>query len=240
MMAMDAITGQGFKVANFCDTSGNPPASKVYRAAKLILSQPNIVAYFGSGSGVASQEQFHLARALVKAFREDNLSIPAVMRLGGNGEDQAVEILENYTRDLPAPVKGFKKDNSADECAAYLRTLVNRQEKRLPTVSPKPDPTSLENSYSFEIRTGQITYDHALCATCESKICIQVCGPQILKLADGLPILAITHKEAKNGGCIECLACEVECWFHGNNGARIDLPINGLNEYRNRDQKTPA
>ena len=38
----------------FCDTSGNPSAAKVCRAARIILSQPGIVGYFGSGSGVAS------------------------------------------------------------------------------------------------------------------------------------------------------------------------------------------
>jgi len=92
MMSMDALLKQGYKLANFCDTSGNPPASKVYRAAKIIISQPNIDGYFASGSGVASQEQFHSARGLVKAFLEENLSIPAVIRLGGNSEEKAIEI----------------------------------------------------------------------------------------------------------------------------------------------------
>ncbi|MEM2591379.1 MAG: ATP-grasp domain-containing protein [Thermofilaceae archaeon] len=234
MMAMDALMRRGFKVANFCDTSGNPPASKVYRAAKIILAQPNIDAYFGSGSGVASQEQFHVARGLVKAFREENLSIPAVMRLGGNGEDQAVEILENYTRDLPAPVKGFKKDDSIETCVEYLQMLLTEQkrgekrEKPIRRQAPAPLP---EKPYQFDIRTGQIIYDHALCAKCETKICVQVCVPQILKLENGVPVLAITREEAKQGGCIECLACEVECWFHGHQGARILLPIPGLDEY---------
>ncbi|MEE8389207.1 MAG: ATP-grasp domain-containing protein, partial [Anaerolineae bacterium] len=59
MMSMDAVINEGFRIANFVDTSGNPPASKVYRAARIILSQGPIDGYFGSGSGVASQEQFH-------------------------------------------------------------------------------------------------------------------------------------------------------------------------------------
>ena len=57
MMSMDAIMAEGYSIANFTDTSGNPSAAKVYRAARIILSQPGIVGYFGSGSGVASQEQ---------------------------------------------------------------------------------------------------------------------------------------------------------------------------------------
>src|SRR6266705_1022820 len=52
MMSMDAIVNAGFTLANFTDTSGNPSASKVYRAARIILAQPDLVGYFGSGSGV--------------------------------------------------------------------------------------------------------------------------------------------------------------------------------------------
>lgn len=227
MMSMDALSRQGFKLANFTDTSGNPPASKVYRAAKIILSQKNIDAYFGSGSGVASQEQFHSARGLVKAFREENLSIPAVIRLGGNSEDKAVEILESYTKDLPAPVEGYKKDDSADFCAERLRSLVDAQNGASET-RPAFTPPEPKRPYRFETLTGSVTYDHEACEACESKICIETCVPEILKLENDVPVLAISYDEAKAGKCIECLACEIECYFHGNKGGYVDLPIAGL------------
>ncbi|MGC9357458.1 MAG: ATP-grasp domain-containing protein, partial [Anaerolineae bacterium] len=83
MMSMDAVLRQGYKLATFVDTSGNPPASKVYRAARIVMASGPIDGYFGSGSGVASQEQFHSARGLVKAFLDENLDVPAVIRLGG-------------------------------------------------------------------------------------------------------------------------------------------------------------
>ena len=67
MMSMDAIVNAGFTIANFTDTSGNPSASKVYRASRIILAQPDLVGYFGSGSGVASQEQYWSAYGLAKA-----------------------------------------------------------------------------------------------------------------------------------------------------------------------------
>lgn len=234
MMSMDAVTGLGFKLANFTDTSGNPPASKVYRAAKIILAQKNIDAYFGSGSGVASQEQFHSARGLVKAFREVNLSKPAVIRLGGNSEDKAVEILENYTKGLPAPVEGYKKDDTAKFCAERLRELVDNFEPPAAEGKPFTKPIAMK-PYRFETITGSITFDHAVCADCDSKICVESCPPEILKLEAGLPILAISEEGAKAGKCIECLACEIECTFHGNKGAYIDLPIAGLEEYVNEE-----
>lgn len=230
MMSMDAVLKREFKIANFTDTSGNPPASKVYRAAKIILEQKNIIAYFGSGSGVASQEQFHSARGLVKAFREANLSIPSVIRLGGNQEDLAVEILENYTKDLPAPVEGYKKDDSADFCAERLKSLVDEFDYSQEHQSKSTTKRDFAEPYEFETLTGEITYDHTLCSECESKICITACGPQILKLNDGKPVLAITTEEAKKGKCTECLACEVECEFHGNKGAFVSLPIAGLDD----------
>ena len=104
-MSMDAVTNAGFTLSNFCDTSGNPSAAKVYRAARVILSQPGLVGYFGSGSGVASQEQFWSAYGLAKAFLEMNMAIPVVVRLGGNSEDRAVEILQDACKDLPATIE---------------------------------------------------------------------------------------------------------------------------------------
>jgi len=127
MMAMDALIRGGFKLLNFCDTSGNPAASKVYRASKIILSQPNIKGYFHSGSGVASQEQYHTARGIVKAFREFNLNIPAVIRIGGNSEKEAIRILTEYTADLPGIVEAYGRDTSIDFCVDRLKNLMEQK-----------------------------------------------------------------------------------------------------------------
>jgi succinyl-CoA synthetase beta subunit len=228
MMSMDAVLRQGYKLATFVDTSGNPPASKVYRAAKIILAVGPIDGYFGSGSGVASQEQFHSARGLVKAFLEAHLSIPAVIRLGGNAEDKAVEILEQLDGRIPAPVEGYKKDDSPDFCAERLDALIKSGELRdVPPPSPRSTP---KKPYTFGTVTGgAVTYDHAICAACETKVCVQECVPKILSLnEEGLPVLNITLDEAKKGRCVECLACEVECLFHGAGGGHVHLPIPGL------------
>jgi ferredoxin-like protein FixX len=212
------------------DTSGNPPASKVYRAARIVLASGPIDGYFGSGSGVASQEQFHSARGLVKAFLERQLAVPAVIRLGGNAEDRAVEILEGLNGRVPAPVEGYKKDDSPDYCAQRLDALIKAGELlEVPPPPPRPEP---ERPYRFETVTGgTVTYDHAICADCESKVCVSECVPGILALnEDGLPVLNITAEEARKGRCVECLACEVECLFHGAGGGYVHLPIPGLDD----------
>jgi succinyl-CoA synthetase beta subunit len=233
MMSMDAVLRQGYKLATFVDTSGNPPASKVYRAAKIILATGPIDGYFGSGSGVASQEQFYSARGLFKAFLEAKVDVPVVIRLGGNAEDKAVEILEALNGRIPAKVEGYKKDDSPDFCAARLKALI--QESANQRISENASDASritrrASQPYTFETVTGgTVTYDHAICAMCESKACIEACAMKILQLdAAGCPVLNITPAEAKKGRCSECLGCEVDCLLYGVGGGHVALPIPGL------------
>lgn len=226
MMNMDALLAQGFKIANFVDTSGNPPASKVYRAARIILAQPRVDAYFMGGSGFASQEQFHSARGLVKAFMDTQLNVPAVIRIGGNGEEQAMDILHRANGSFSAPVEAYGRDDTPEFCAGRLADLVATYTPEV--TSPRAIPPAAE-PYTFETVThGTITYDHAVCRDCATKACVESCVPKILSLENGVPVLNISREEAKRGGCIECLACEVECHFRGSGGGYIRLPIPGL------------
>ncbi len=235
MMSMDAILRQGYKLATFVDTSGNPPASKVYRAAKIILASGPIDGYFGSGSGVASQEQFYSARGLFKAFLEAQLDVPAVIRLGGNAEDKAVEIFEALNGRIPAKVEGYKKDDSPDFCAGRLKALIVESSKfKVESSKLRDGEQAAERLYSFETVTGgRVIYDHTLCATCESKVCIEACARQILTLNDeGLPVLNITPEAARKGQCVECLGCEVDCLLYGAGGGSIELPIPGMEKLK--------
>jgi succinyl-CoA synthetase beta subunit len=229
MMSMDALQKFGYKVANFCDTSGNPPASKIYRAAKIILSQKNIDGYFGSGSGVASQEQFYSARGIVKALKELNPDIPVVFRLGGNGEERAIRILEDYTKDLNCKVKCFGKDNSVRECAARMDRM--RKDGVGSSAVNADVPGTLKSDFSFKTVTdGTVSFNYTLCISCSSKVCISECQGHILEEKNRVPVLNINKEEAARGKCTECLACEVECIALGNGGGRIDLPIPGLDK----------
>jgi len=234
MMSMDAVLNKGFKLANYCDTSGNPSASKVYRAAKIILSQPNIKGYFASGSGVASQEQYHSARGLVKAFHEEDLDIPGVIRLGGNFEEKAVAILADYLKDIPGKVEGYGRDDSPEFCANRMEELIVENDSAPHKVRPMCDPVVPEGAYAFETFTGWIYFDHSRCLNCKSHGCVSSCKPGILKLSEGKPVLSISAEEAKKGKCTECLACEIFCRFHEQDAITIHLPIPGLKEYRDK------
>ena len=233
MMSMDAITNAGFTLANFCDTSGNPSASKVYRAARIILTQPGIAGYFGSGSGVASQEQYWSAYGLAKAFKEVRLSIPAVIRLGGNNEDCAVEILEDACRDLPARVEGYRKDDTPQFCAERFATLVDESRIHRGTTSPSvparhvPAFVGAQEAYSFPIEGGRVWIDHSHCDADTSALVISHSSNLLMADVHGKPVLAFEEHEAAAKDS-EFIACEIECLRAGRPVLFVDLQLPSL------------
>ncbi|MCD6493039.1 MAG: acetate--CoA ligase family protein [Archaeoglobaceae archaeon] len=113
MLAADTLLKRGLKIANYADSSGNPPASKIYRLIKVILSQPEIEGYVLMGCVFASQEQWHHAHAIVKAFREeaDRLQgFPVVVLIAGNKERESIEILKKGFKDLPYRFEVYGRD----------------------------------------------------------------------------------------------------------------------------------
>ena len=82
---------------------------------------------------------------------------------------------------------------------------------------------------------GTVTFDLEICARCESKACVVVCNQPnlacVLELKDNLPSLRVTPEEAKAGGCIECLACELDCRTKGLGGVTFSLPMPELDAH---------
>ena len=131
MLAMDELTKHGLKIANYADTSGNPTASKVYRCAKIILSQPGIEGYFLAGCVMASQEQWHHAHGLVKAFREelkDKPGFPVLILIAGNKEKESIEILKKGLSDLPIQLEIYGRDYiyKLDYLAKRMKEMVEK------------------------------------------------------------------------------------------------------------------
>ncbi len=113
ILGVDALNRQGLKIANYADTSGNPTAAKVYRAAKVIINQPGIEGYMLGGFIVANQEQWHHAHGVVKALREEipkRPGFPCVILLCGNKEKESMAILKEGTADLPGRFEFYGSD----------------------------------------------------------------------------------------------------------------------------------
>src|SRR5207302_3310939 len=149
--------------ANFTATSGNPSASKVFRASRIILAQPDLVGYFGSGSGVASQEQYWSAYGLAKAFWELDLDIPSVIRLGGNTEDRAVDILRRMSRLLRAPVEGYRKTDTPAFIATRFGELVTETNGATwrPRTSRRPKFVRDAAATMLPVNNGRVWIDTA-------------------------------------------------------------------------------
>lgn len=227
MMSMDAITNEGFTIANFCDTSGNPSPAKVYRAARIILAQPGLVGYFGSGSGVANQEQYWSAYGLAKAFWEMDLDIPAVIRLGGNTEDRAVDILQSGCQGLPARVEGYRKTDPPAQIAARFAALVADAKGAIWKPRPPRRPAFLgePGARSFSLKGGKVWID--LGAWRKHAAAIVARSNGLLKDDAGGPAIAVAPDAflAKDS---DMIACEVECRRDGIDGLFVELDIPGL------------
>ena len=229
MMSMDAITNEGFTIANFTDTSGNPSAAKVYRAARIILQQPGLCGYFGSGSGVASQEQFWSAYGLAKAFWEMNLDIPAVIRLGGNSEDRAVEVLTDGTRGLATTVEGYRKDDPPAKIARRFSELVEKSKaKWKPRQRRVPPFVGAASSVSLPIKGGTLWIDPSKWP--QARAVIDRVAPNVLRDENGKPAPATPRPEDFATKDSELIACEVECRRAGIDALFVDLTIPGLDE----------
>jgi len=228
MMSMDAIVNAGFTIANFTDTSGNPSASKVYRAARIILAQPNLVGYFGSGSGVASQEQYWPAYGLAKAFWELDLDIPAVIRLGGNTEDRAVDILQRISKLVRAPVEGYRKTDAPAKIAGRFADLVaspggTKWKPRAPRI-----PTFVRNksATTLPVKSGRVWIDTEKWP--DIRRAIETNSGGLIVDNKGAPA-PLSGEEFGNKDS-ELLACDVECRLAGVDGFYLELDIPGLDE----------
>lgn len=236
MMSMDAVTTEGFTVANFCDTSGNPSPAKVYRASRIILEQPGLVGYFGSGSGVANQEQYWSAYGLAKAFWELELSIPAVIRLGGNTEERAIDILQSACKGLLATVEGYTKNDPPAKIARRFAELVAEHRSRaahadgsvgwVPRPPRRPAFVSMPGAIRFALKGGEVVIDPGVWTEKSAAIIARSGG--LLRNEGGKPMLAVTPQEFMNKDS-EMIACEVECRRDGFGGVFVVLEIPGLN-----------
>ena len=229
MMSMDAIVNAGFTIANFTDTSGNPSASKVYRAARIILAQPDLVGYFGSGSGVASQEQYWSAYGLAKAFWELDLDIPAVIRLGGNTEDRAVDILRRMSKLLRAPIEGYRKTDAPATIAARFAELVANAggTKWKPRVQRMPDFVRSSSAKAFPVKGGRVWIDTVRWPEIRGFVESQT-GGLIVDRANA-PFVTLPSEEFATKDS-ELLACSVESRLAGIDGFYLQLDVKGLDE----------
>lgn len=90
----------------------------------------------------------------------------------------------------------------------------------------------------FWEKTIRISIDEARCAGCTSSACVEACrvyGRAILTRGEDGRVHLVgddAQESARRG--TECLACEYECRMRGRGALSIEVPIEGLDDYRER------
>ncbi len=118
---LDILDRYGLRPVNFCDCSGSPPASKVYQAVKLVLAIPGIRGFLFM-SGVVTQDLTVTAQGVVQAFQELRPQIPVVVRLAGNRDREAYELLK-----AGGIAHAFPREALVETCVEKLRALMEEQ-----------------------------------------------------------------------------------------------------------------
>ena len=77
---------------------------------------------------------------------------------------------------------------------------------------------------------GSATFEHERCASCRSKVCVEVCrvlgNGNILRLDEaGLPQLRVPAAQVEKGACVEDLGCLLACEIDGERAIHFDLPM---------------
>lgn len=247
MLAADALMRRGLKLATYADTSGNPAASKVYRAIKTLLSIPGLEGYCLAGAVLANQEQWYHAYAIVKALREEakwRPGFPALILIAGNKERETHRIIKEGLKGLPLRWELYGRENiyNMDFLANRMAALIEdyRRERETgfpPSKEYEGKQAPLGEQLSFTSQTGRVTINLAKCIAPKCGfLCVKAdrwYGRGCLKIDGGKPALTGSPEQLKRL-CNECLACEVECELHGGRAIAIELPLHGLDEFRSR------
>ncbi|MDP2639919.1 MAG: ADP-forming succinate--CoA ligase subunit beta [Betaproteobacteria bacterium] len=119
MATMDTIKLYGAEPANFLDVGGGATAEKVTEAFKIMLKNPKVkgilVNIFGGIMPCAT-----IARGVVAAAREVNLSVPLVVRMKGTNDEIGRQIL----RDSGLPI--IAADNMADAAQKIVAAVAGK------------------------------------------------------------------------------------------------------------------
>jgi succinyl-CoA synthetase beta subunit len=125
---MDELVPLGYYPVNFCDSSGNPVGSKLYRITKVIFSQPGIEGYVFV-SCVSSQQLDNTARGIIKALQElypetsGQPNIPTVLAFRGAWDEDAVRLLAEHGISAGRWVRVMGRDSTEKDAAQAFAAL---------------------------------------------------------------------------------------------------------------------
>lgn len=130
---MDELVPLGYYPINFCDSSGNPVASKLYRITKVIFSQPGIRGYIFA-SCVSSQQLDNTARGIIKGLKElypethGQPNIPTVLAFRGAWDEDALRLLDEHGVSAGEWIQVLGREATEKDVAMAFHNLLHRWE----------------------------------------------------------------------------------------------------------------
>ena len=228
MMSMDAIVNAGFTIANFTDTSGNPSASKVYRARESF--SPNPIWWVISVPAPGLRARNNLVRV---RFGEGVLGTRSRYSCGDSSRRQHrrsrcgdlashVEALACAGRRLP------QNRHTRVHRRAFCRTGRRRSGKKWKPRTPRvPKFVKDPSATKLAVKNGRVWIDTARWP--EIRAAVETHSGGLIIDRDGAPVAALPNEEFATKDS-ELLACDVECRLAGIEGFYLELEIPGLDE----------
>jgi hypothetical protein len=152
-----------------------------------------------------------------------------VIRLGGNTEDRAIDILHRMSKLLRVPVEGYRKTDAPAFIATRFAELVANasgaewkpRRPRVPKFVKDPSATQLP------VKNGRVWIDTTHWS--QMRAAVETHSGRLILDRGGAPIAALPDEEFATKDS-ELLACDVECRLAGIEGFYLELDIPGLAE----------
>ncbi|OPL18603.1 MAG: hypothetical protein AVO35_04535 [Candidatus Aegiribacteria sp. MLS_C] len=203
---------------NESDTSGGLSAFKSYRILRVILAQDGARVLLLTGSGMAFQNQHHLAAAVWKALRESRTPLPSLVRFGGTDEDRARELFERVRDSLPVPVLTFPPEVFPNAMVEMIDGLASTGIRE--RVSSEP-PGSYGTSIVVENPPGEIRFYSERWVSKDAPPSVRACPTGFLRWnGEGI-------EADPDARCIGCLMCETAALLEGNGEILVHLAMPG-------------
>lgn len=201
---------------NESDTSGGLSAFKSYRILRVILSQPEARVLVLTGSGMAFQNQYHLACAVWKALRETGHPVPCLLRFGGTDQEKAFDLFRRIADSLPVRVETFQPE-------IFPNAMVDRIAEIETQESVRRQVAEDAGVLLFETSSppARFLYHPERNSDGKEPVCISSCPTGYLRWENG------TIRANREARCIGCLVCETVSMLDGNGELTIELEVPG-------------
>jgi succinyl-CoA synthetase beta subunit len=116
MATMDAIVVHGGRPANFLDVGGGASPEKVANAFRIVLKDPNVRAILVNIFAGINRCDW-IAQGVVQATRDQQVTVPVIVRLAGTNVEEGRRILDESGLDL---IQAQDLDDAAAKAVAAL------------------------------------------------------------------------------------------------------------------------